>query len=276
MRKRRQRRQLTAVLLATACLTGLMLAGCASGPQARHGTAQGCYAFAVRALQHHVTVTRLPRACAGMTRAEVNLAVGRAIRDVVGPLHKAAARRAEYLEGRYLEHLVKPVRPAPPPPVAAATSGQPGSLPVSLAALAAWLVTALAGSYLLAGWLAGMSERGFRRKLRSLPVTVICHFSLALTGLAIWIAFVASNVAALAWVDFALILPVAGLGMAVLFGWLATLVGDSGPDPSPAADAQAETSGAATGQRTPALVIVLHGILATTTILLVLLAAIAA
>ncbi len=265
-----------AAALAAACCACLLVAACAAGPRARHATVQSCYAFAVHALQHHVTVTKVPRACAGMTRAQVNLAVGRAIRDVVGPLHKAAERHAAYQDGRYLEHLVRPVRPAPPPPVAAPPAGQPGSLPVSLAALAAWIVTALAGSYLLAGWLAGMTERGWRRKIRSLPVTVLCHFGFALTGLAIWISFVASNTAALAWLDVGLILPVAGLGMAVLFGWLGSLEADTDDTPQSAAGEQAESARTGTGQRIPVLPIVLHGALATTTILLVLLAAIAA
>jgi hypothetical protein len=247
------------MLAAVACAC-LLAAGCSSAPRAHTGTVESCYAFAVRALEHHVTVTTQPRACEDMTRAEVNLAVGRAIRDVVGPLHKAAARRADYRDGLYLEHLVKTVHQAPPSVTQAATSPtQPGGLPVSLAALAVWIVTAAAGSYLLFGWLAGITESSWRRRFGKLPITLMCHFSLALTGLALWIAFVASNVAALAWVDFGLILPVAGLGMATLFGWM------------PSFDTAQRG-----GTKIPVIAIVLHGTLATATILLVLTAAIAA
>jgi hypothetical protein len=280
MHKPSQRR--LAVLLAVICCACLPIAGCSAGSHARQGTTQSCYAFAVRAIEHRMTVARAPRACAGMTPAEVNQAVGRAIRDVVGPLHKAAARRAAYRYGQYLEHLVRSVRPAPPAAQAASSSGPAGGLSVRLAALVIWVITAAAGGYLLFGWLAGMSEPGWRRRIGELPVTLLAHFGLALTGLAIWIGFVASNAAALAWVDFGLILPVAGLGMAVLFGWLGPLEGDTVPDAAdPAAEMAAagasggQASGTA-GQRIAVIPIVLHGIFATATILLVLLAAIAA
>jgi hypothetical protein len=279
MHKPSQRQR--AVLLAAICGACLLLAGCSAGSQVQQATAQSCYSFAVRAIEHRMTVVKAPQACADMTPAEVNQTVGRAIRDVVGPMHKAAARRAAYRYGQYLEHLVRSVRPAPPAAQAVSSSGQAGGLPVSLAALAIWVVTVAAGGYLVFGWLAGISEPGWRRRISQLPVTLLAHLGLALTGLAIWIGFVATNAAALAWVDFGLILPVAGLGMAVLFGWLGALEGDAATDAAdPAAEiAAAKASGQASraaGQRAPVIAIVLHGIFATTTILLVLLAAIAA
>ena len=48
------------------------------------------------------------------------------------------------------------------------------------------------------------------------PATIVCHFALAVGRLGIWIAFVASDVSALAWIAVGLILLVAGLGMAGL------------------------------------------------------------
>ena len=55
---------------------------------------------------------------------------------------------------------------------------------------------------------------------------VIGHFTLALAGLGIWIAFVATGAAAVAWVAVAVILSIAGLGMATLAGGLPDAASD--------------------------------------------------
>jgi hypothetical protein len=138
-------------------------------------------------------------------------------------------------------------------------------------------------------------------------MVIIGHFTLALTGLGIWIAFLATGAAALAWAAVAVVLSVAGLGMATLAGGLPE---QSQPDasppeprrpsdgllePQPATIANSVSAGAATGAtsrtvgpaqaRTAAIVvpagkplarIALHGVLASATILLVVLAAIGA
>src|SRR5450755_1777640 len=65
---------------------GLLAAGCSVGaPAPYQATVDTCYAFGVQALDRHITVTAVPRACTGLSRAQVNLAVARAIRDVAGP-----------------------------------------------------------------------------------------------------------------------------------------------------------------------------------------------
>jgi manganese efflux pump family protein len=227
-----------------------------------------CYAFGVQAIKRHVTVTTVPRACAGLSRAQVNAAVGRAIKDVVGPHPKAVARHLAHRDQAYLAQLISTVpAPAAAPTVAApapAPARSSGNLPLALAALGAWLVTAAAGSYLLAGWLAVTGRRRARR-LRTLQVRatgltrgfVVGHFGLALTGLGIWIAFLGTGVAALAWVSVGLVILIAGLGMGVLAADL--------PEP-----------GARRRGGLPVTVIAIHGALATTTILLVLLAALGA
>ena len=43
------------------------------------------------------------------------------------------------------------------------------------------------------------------------------HFGLALTGLVVWISFLATGVTGLAWAACGLLLPVAGLGMSLVF-----------------------------------------------------------
>ena len=118
-------------------LAAVLAAGCSAGAAAPYqATAGTCYAFGVRALQRHVTVTTAPRACAGLSRAQVNLAVARAVRDVVGPRHRAVARRLAGQDGAYLARLIGTVPPPRPAPLAAAPARQPTGPPLRLAALA--------------------------------------------------------------------------------------------------------------------------------------------
>jgi hypothetical protein len=51
------------------------------------------------------------------------------------------------------------------------------------------------------------------------PVVVYGHASLALTGLAVWIGYVASGLVALAWCGACLLMPVIGLGAAMVTVW---------------------------------------------------------
>ena len=267
-----------------------------------------CYAFAVHALNQHVTVTSVPSACAGLTHEQINLAVDRAIRAVVGPHRKAVARRLAHQEGAYLSYLVTVVPPRAPAPQAATPATPSSRLPLELAALAAWAVTAAAGTWLLAGWIAkGGLRRGYARVAGVPRAVIVGHFTLALTGLGIWMAFLATSVAALAWAAVAVVLSVAGLGMATLAGGLPEQrrPGDGPPEqrrpsdgplePQPATTANPVSAGAVAGAtvrnvgsaqaRTAAIVvpagkplavIALHGALASATILLVVLAAIGA
>ena len=282
-------------------LAAALVAGCSGGATAPYRATTGtCYAFAVQALQRHVTVTTVPPACAGLSHEQIDLAVTRAIRTVVGPHSKVAGRRLAHRELPYLAHLIKaaPV-PAPAPLTAPSARTSPGT-PLRLAALAAWVATMLAGSWLLAGWLRHGGLR--RRQSRSgVPTAVIVgHFTLALAGLGVWIAFVVTGVAAVAWVAVGVILAIAGLGMATLAGGLPGAAdaepGSPGPPavpttvreaPAPEARALEAAAVEAPALEAPALeapvrvgkpvtLIVVHGALASTTILLVVLAAIGA
>jgi hypothetical protein len=93
---------------------------------------------------------------------------------------------------------------------------------------------------------------------------VLAHVAFATTGLALWIAFAITSVAALAWAAVGVIFAVVGLGMATLIAGLP----ESGPD-------QVIRSRAAR-LRAEAPVIATHGVLATVTIVVVILGAIAA
>jgi hypothetical protein len=274
---------LAAVLPATACSSAVPAARSlaaratttagapATGQQA---TPEGCYTFAVTALRQHVIVRHVPPVCAGLGAQQVNLAIARAIRTVVGPLHKAAARRRAEADSRYLAGLVRPVRPVRPSPQQAALSPTTSAtLSLRLAALAAWVAAASAGAYLLAGLLAGY---GRRRKLRvaSIPPWVILgHAGLAVTGLCIWIAYTITSATTLAWTDVGLTAVIAGLGMATLLA----AIPEQRDDSTQAASVEsAGRSSAPFPARAPVVTIVLHGALATLTILLVLLAAVGA
>jgi hypothetical protein len=254
-----------------------------------------CYAFAVQALNQHVTVTAVPAACAGLTHEQINLAVDRAIRAVVGPHRKVVARRLAHKEAAYLSYLVTVVPPRAPAPQVAGPATPSSPVPLDLAALAAWAVTVAAGTWLLAGWIARGGLRRRYARVAGVPRAVIVgHFTLALTGLVIWIAFLATSVPALAWASVAVVLSVAGLGMATLAGGLPEQrrPADGALEPQPAATGNSVSAGAVEGgnvelapTRTAAIVvpagkplavIALHGALASATILLVVLAAIAA
>jgi hypothetical protein len=262
-----------ALVLGALVLATVLLAGCGSSrPLPPRATADGCYAFAVRALQRHRTVTAIPPACRGLSSAQVNEAVDRAIRAAVGPLPKAAERARAAAESRYLAGLIRPV---PAQPAAPSQPGPPGpapsTLPADLAALAAWIATAAAGGYLLAGRLS-RDPQGQRRLAASgtPPPVIAAHAGLGVAGLAVWIAYLAAAIPALAWIAVGVTFLLAGLGMATL------LTASSDVQPAAPAQAAQAPAGPRPGRRPPVIVIALHGALATATILLVLLAAIGA
>ena len=93
------------------------------------------------------------------------------------------------------------------------------------------------------------------------PAVILGHFLLAAVGLVLWIGFLISDDSAgLAWAAFIVLLPVALLGFVMLLRWLA------GRRAGAAASGDAE-------QRLPVPVVLVHGLLAVTTLVLVLLAA---
>jgi hypothetical protein len=125
------------------------------------------------------------------------------------------------------------------------------------AALIVWVLTAGGGFVLLTLWLknGGMAQQDGSR-IRS--ARILSHFALAAGGLVLWIVYIATDSSALAWIAFALLLVVALIGFSMLALWLGQRRrGDVAP---------AE-------QRFPVAIVGLHGVLAATTLVLVLLAA---
>jgi hypothetical protein len=276
-----------------------LAAGCSGRPVRSPATVATCYGFAVQALDRHVTVTSVPPACAGLTHEQINQAVDRAIRTAVGPHRRVVARRLAYREAAYLSYLVTVVPPRAPAPLPAAPARPSSRVPLELAALAAWVVTAAAGTWLLAGWLARGGLRRRYARVTGVPRPVIVgHFTLALTGLVLWIWFLTTGVPALAWAAVGVVLAVAGLGMATLAGGLperavepageraAEPAGEPMKRPAPGAgparagrppELTAEpVTRALARPAAPVARIVVHGALAAATILLVVLAAIGA
>jgi hypothetical protein len=140
---------------------------------------------------------------------------------------------------------------------------------MTIAALIAWLVTALGGFYMLGTWIA---RGGARRESGSrLPVPVIFgHFLLAAAGLVVWIIYLFADKDALAWTAFGLLLPVALLGFVMFARWLPTTraqrVHAAGAPGSAQAAAPPESG-------FPIPVVLGHGLFAVITLALVVIAA---
>jgi manganese efflux pump family protein len=139
------------------------------------------------------------------------------------------------------------------------------------AALVTWVITAGGGFVLLAIWLSrgGMRQGAAAGGSRIRPPLIMSHFLLAATGLVLWIVYLAVDKSVLAWIAFALLLVVALLGFTMFGIWLRRRqAGATGATGTAAAqpDVPAE-------QHFPVAVVGLHGLLAATTLVLVLLAA---
>jgi manganese efflux pump family protein len=212
---------------AAAALFGLLLAGCAAGGAAAPpGSVPACTSFGVRAIEQHRTVTRVPAACQGLSRAQVNFALGRAIYLVAASgHHKVVWRRDAALAGTRLARLIMALAQPSPGSVAASGAGGGRSGPVDrrplgLATLAAWLLTVGIGGYMLGRFVA---SGGLRRQRaagdRVGPAVVLSHLGLAVTGLLVWAVYLGTSWLPLAWLGVGLLLPVVGFGMATLIAW---------------------------------------------------------
>ena len=89
-----------------------------------------------------------------------------------------------------------------------------------VATLVSWLVTASLGAFMLRTWLARGGLRSERAKAGGLPPQLIFgHATAALTGLLVWVAFVASGARPLAWAAVALLMLAVGLGLCTVTLW---------------------------------------------------------
>src|SRR5579875_1937350 len=224
---------LAVLAITPAVLAGGCGAGTSAGRAVHHGAGRGsvtrCTQFGIQAIRRRVTVTELPPACRGLTRAQVNFAVGSALHSAADGVRGRALRRARIGQAsRYLAAL---------------------GLGVSM--MLRWL----------------LRRRG--RRLRRPPALNAAHLGLAAAGLAAWTGYLATGLAGLAWAGAALLIPVTGLGMSLVFlaPGAASRPG-TGP-PSAAGTARAR-------HRPPVLVLAGHLVPASATVLLAFLAAIGA
>lgn len=132
---------------------------------------------------------------------------------------------------------------------------------MDIAALIAWLVTASGGFYLIGVWVRGGGVPQQRTgATRFTPPLIFGHPLLAASGLVVWIVYMLSDDSeVLAWTAFGLLVPVALLGFAMLFRWL-------GGRSTASSERAAE-------QRLALPAVLAHGVLAVTTVVVVLLAA---
>ena len=132
-------------------------------------------------------------------------------------------------------------------------------------AAALWLSTAVVGSYMLSRTVSG-SRNASGATVSDLPVLLtFMHPALAVTGLAIFGAYMATYEASFAWIAFGFLVVVSVLGELLFTKWLK----GRKPTSSPVRRFTAE-------QTIPVEVVALHGLLAGSTILLVFLVALRA
>jgi hypothetical protein len=135
------------------------------------------------------------------------------------------------------------------------------------AALISWVITAGGGFVLLSIWLmrGGMrqqQEAGNRIR----PPLILSHFLLAAAGLVVWIIYLVADKDALAWIAFVILAVVAVLGWTMFAIWLRRRRARVG-------GADVSAPGIPPEQHFPVPVVAVHGVLAVTTVVLVLLTA---
>jgi hypothetical protein len=250
-------------LAATVAFVLVACAACVPGPV--QPSPARCSASGLQAIRRHVVLRSVPAACAGLSPAQVNGAMATAIRVAVGPRPKPAARNLAARDGKYLAPLITTIPAPPPASVSTAAAPSSSGTGLSLSALACWVLTASAGSYLFSRTHAVRRRRGRWSVRGSLGAIVLGHVGAAVACMGTLAAFAVTGAPAVGWAAVGLVSIAAGFGMATLVTAL--------PEPdasSPAA--RAPTASAARRRQSLVGVIALHGVLATVTILLIWLA----
>jgi manganese efflux pump family protein len=128
---------------------------------------------------------------------------------------------------------------------------------MGIAALITWLSTAGVGLYLLAVWLIEYDREFQAAAPTRLPIPVISgHALLAVTGLVLWMAYLFTDSAMLAWAALAVLGGVVALGLTMARRWLSVYRAPGTPAPPPE-------------RNFPVPVVIGHGVLAAVTVTLV-------
>ncbi|HET7653189.1 MAG TPA: hypothetical protein VFK42_09135 [Acidimicrobiales bacterium] len=133
------------------------------------------------------------------------------------------------------------------------------------AAFAAWLLTALAGFVLFATWAGGGGITRSNGGAFS-PVVVFAHLGLAAIGLFAWIVHLVSGSDGAAWVSVGALVPLVVLGLVMVAVWLDGRSSSDNVDPATRPPEQ----------WFPSSIVVLHGVGAVLTVVLVVVAAVRA
>ena len=137
---------------------------------------------------------------------------------------------------------------------------------MSTAALFTWMITILAGLILLVIWIIEYDPEFQSAAATRLPVPVIStHALLGLGGLMLWIGYLLEDQERLAWATVAALGTVASLGLIMAARWVRVYRAFADPGPS-----FTRNSAAPPERSFPLPVVVIHGIMAVTTLVLVL------
>lgn len=119
---------------------------------------------------------------------------------------------------------------------------------MGIATLVAWVLTAGLGGYMLRSLIARGGVRQQRAAREGLPpVVLFAHFGLAGTGLLVWITYLAAGQRWLAWLAVGVLMPAIGLGISTVTLWTPY----PGPAAAPAPGETASTTPGVTGSTTP-------------------------
>jgi len=137
---------------------------------------------------------------------------------------------------------------------------------MSVVALFTWMVTVLAGLVLLVIWIIEYDPEFQSAAATRLPVPVIsAHALLGLGGLMLWISYLLLDQKGLAWATVAALGTVAVLGLIMAARWIGVYRAVGNPGPSLTRNVNVPPE-----RNFPLPVVVAHGILAVTTLTLVL------
>jgi hypothetical protein len=139
---------------------------------------------------------------------------------------------------------------------------------VSIAALITWVLAASMGAFLLLTWISngGLQKGTEGRASRFAPPLILGHAGLAAVGLAIWVWYLVSGAKALPWVCLGVLVVVASLGLTMFGLWFAAgniTRGRHAHKPRHAAE-----------DHLPPPAVLVHGMFAVTTVVLVVLTAV--
>jgi len=136
---------------------------------------------------------------------------------------------------------------------------------MSVAALFTWMATVLAGLFLLVIWIIEYDPEFQSAAATRLPVPVIsAHALLGLGGLMLWISYLLLDQDPLVWATIAALGTVAVLGLVMAVRWVRVYRAVVDPGPSLTRNVIVPPE-----RNFPLPVVVVHGILAVTTLVLV-------